>query len=188
MKGRFAMIRKLFLFLSVATLSIQPVYPQTRAVESGRQIKAGEFALFGDTVRVKVTRSTKSPFTSYKLKGEPVVVVVELDGGKKGVTLSYNLTTDSRSSELSLLTGAMRNAPRAVIEDFPSWGSDNDKEVEILDPAETDGSVSLSFEGKGTLTLLFDIAAAQAKSPMRLSVKLRTLKPQEEEHSFIVNL
>ena len=181
------MIRKLFLFLAVATLSIQPAYPQTRAAESARQIKAGEVVLFGDTIRVKVTQSTKSPFPGFKLKGEPVVVVIELDGGKRGVTLSYNLTADSKSSGLSLLTGALRNAPRAVMEDFPSWGSDNDKEVEILDPSETEGNVSLTFEGKGAVTLLFDVPAAQAKSPRKLSVTLRTLKPQAEEHSFVVN-
>ena len=182
------MIRRLFLLLAVAVLSIQPAYPQTRAAESGKQIKAGEVVLFGDTIRVKVTQSNKSPFPGLKLKGEPVVVVIELDGGKRGVTLSYNLTADSKSSDLSLLTGAMRNAPRAVMEDFPSWGRDNDKEVEILDPTETDGNVSLTFEGKGAITLLFDIPAAQAKSPRKLSVKVRTLKPQAEEHSFIVNL
>lgn len=182
------MIKRLFLLLAVATLSIQPAYPQTGAAESARQIKAGEVVLFGDTIRVKVTQSAKSPFPGFKLKGEPVVVVIELDGGKRGVTLSYNLTADSKSSDLSLLTGALRNAPRAVMEDFPSWGSDNDKEVEILDPNGTDGNVSLTFEGKGAITLLFDVPAPQAKSPRKLSVMLRTLKPQAEEHSFVVNL
>jgi hypothetical protein len=182
------MIRRLFLFLAVATLLIQPVYPQIRAVESGKQIKAGEVVLFGDTIRVKVTMSTKSPFPGLKLKGEPVVVVIEVDGGKRGVTLSYNLTADSKSSDVNLLTGALRNAPRAVMEDFPSWGNDNDKEVEILDPAEKDGNVSLTFEGKGAITLLFDVPAAQAKSPRKLSVNLRTIKPQAEEHSFVVSL
>ena len=182
------MIRRLFLFLAVAALSIQPAYPQTRAEESPRQIKAGEIALLGDTIRVKVTQSTKSPFPGYKAKGQAVIVVLELDGGKRGVTVLYNLTADSKSSGLCLLTGALRNAPRAVMEDFPSWGGDNDKEVEILDPTETDGNVSLTFEGKGEVTLLFDVPAAQAKSPRKLSVNLRTLKPQAEEHSFIVNL
>lgn len=182
------MIKRLFLFLAVAALSIQPVYPQTRAAGSPRQIKAGEIVLFGDTFRVKVTQSAKSPFPGLKLKGEPVVVVIELDGGKKGVTLNYNLTADAKSSDLKLMTGTVRNAPRAVIEDFPSWGGDNDKEVEILDPSETDGNVSLAFEGKGAVTLLFDVPAAQAKSPRKLSVTIRALKPQAEEHSFVVNM
>lgn len=182
------MIRRSFIFLAVATLSIQPVYPQAQTAESARQIKAGEVVLFGDTFRVKVTQSNKSPFPGLKLKGEPVVVVIELDGGKKGVTLSYNLTADSKRSDLSLLTGAVRNAPSAVMEDFQSWGSDNDKEVEILDPSETDGHTTLTFQGKGTLTLLFDVPAAQTKSPRKLSVSLRTLKPQTEEHSFVVSM
>ena len=182
------MIRRLFLFLAVAALAIQSAYPQNRAAGSVKQIKAGEVVLFGDSFTVKVTQATKSPFTHVKLKGEPVVVVLELDGGKKGVTFSYNLTADSKSSDLCLVSGAQKNAPRAVLEDFPSWGSDNDKEVEVLDPRDTAGSVSLNFEGKGSVSLLFDVPPAQAKAPRKFTVNIRTLQPKPEEHSFVVNL
>ena len=181
------MIRRLSLFLAVAVLAIQPAYPQTGTAGSVKQIKPGEVVLFGDSFTVKVTTSGKSPFPSVKLKGEPVVVLIELDGGKKGVTLFYNLSADSKSSDVYLTSGALRNAPRAVMEDFPSWGSDNDKEVEVLNPKET-GSESLTFQGKGTVALLFDLPPAQAKSPKKLSVSLRTTQPQTEQHSFVVNL
>ena len=181
------MIRRFFLFLALATLAIQPAYPQSRTAGPVKQIKAGEVVLFGDTFTVKVTQATKSPFARVKLKGEPVVVLLELDGGKKGVTLSYNLTSDPRSSDLALVSGGQKNAPRAVMEDFPSWGNDNDKEVEVLDPKDT-GSVSLTFEGKGSVSLLFDVTAAQAKGPRKFSVTLRTTQPKPEEHSFVVNL
>ncbi|HWO03115.1 MAG TPA: hypothetical protein VNS63_27990 [Blastocatellia bacterium] len=182
------MIRRVFLVLAVATLTIQPSYPQDRTAGSVRQVKAGEVVLFGDSFTVKVSQAAKSPFAGVKVKGEPVVVVLELDGGKKGVTLSYNLTADSRSSDLCLVSGGQKTAPRAVMEDFPSWGSDNDKEIEVLDPKETAGSVSLSFEGKGAVSLLFDVPAAQAKAPRKFSVSLRTLQPRDEAHSFVVNL
>lgn len=182
------MIRRFLLVVAVAALAIQPVHPQTQPSGSVKQIKAGEVVLFGDTFTVKVTQSTKSPFSNVKLKGEPFVVVIELDGGKKGVTLSYNLTADAKSSDVSLTTGALRNAPRAVMEDFPSWGNDNDKEIEVLDRNETDGNVSLTFAGKGALSLLFELPAAQAKAPKKLSVSLRTTQPQTEAYSFVVNL
>ena len=181
------MIKRLFLFLAVAAL-IQPAYPQSQGAAPAKQIKAGEVVLFGDSFTVKVTQSAKSPFSNVKLKGDPFVVVIELDGGKKGVTLSYNLTADSRSSDVYLASGTLRNAPRAVMEDFPSWGSDNDKEIEVLDRNDTDGGVSLTFAGKGALSLLFELPAGQAKSPKKLSVSLRTTQPQSEAYSFVVNL
>jgi hypothetical protein len=182
------MIKKLFLVLAVGVLAIQPAYPQSGTAGSVKQIKPGEVVLVGDSFTVKVTQSAKSPFPGVKLKGEPVVVLIELDGGKKGVTLSYNLTADSKSSDVYLTSGALRNAPRAVMEDFPSWGSDNDKEVEVLDPKDPSGNVSLTFQGKGAVSLLFDLPPAQAKSPKKLSVNLRTTHPQAEQHSFVVNL
>ena len=182
------MIRKFLLVVAIAALAISNAYPQghTGAV---KQIKAGEVVLFGDTFTARVTQTAKSPFPpKLKLKGEPVVVIIELDGGKKGVTLSYNLSADSKSSDVSLMTGTVRNGPLAVMEDFPSWGGDNDKEIEILDPKDSAGNVALSFEGKGSVSLLFDVPAAQAKSPRKLSVSLRTTQPQAEAHSFVVNL
>jgi len=182
------MIRRFLLVVAIAALAIQPVHPQTQTAGPVKQIKAGEVVLLGDVFTVKVTQSTKSPFSNVKLKGEPVVVVIELDGGKKGVTLAYNLTADSRSSDVYLTSGALRNAPRAVMEDFPSWGSDNDKEVEVLDRSDTDGNVSITFSGKGAVSLLFELPPGQAKGPKKLSVSLRATQPQTEAFSFVVAL
>ena len=182
------MIKRLILVAAIGALAIQPVYPQPQTAGPVKQIKAGEVVLFGDTFTVKVTQSSKSPFSNVKLKGEPLVVLIELDGGKKGVTLAYNLTADSRSSDVYLTSGALRSAPRAVMEDFPSWGGDNDKEVEVLDRRDTDGNVSLSFAGKGAVSLLFELPPGQTKTPKKLSVSLRTTEPQSETYSFVVNL
>jgi hypothetical protein len=183
------MIRKFLLFASVTALTITNAYPSAQTASPVKQIKAGETVLFGDSFTARVSQTTKSPFPpKLKLKGEPVVVVIELDGGKKGVTLSYNLTANVKSSDVALMTGTVRTAPLAVIEDFPSWGGDNDKEVEVLDPKDTSGNVALTFEGKGSVSLLFDVPAAQAKGPRKLSVSLRTTQPQEQAHSFVVIL
>lgn len=181
------MIKKLLFFVAVGMLTIHLANPQSQAADSVKEVKAGEALLLGDILLVKVTQSNKPAFAGVKVKGEPLVVVLELDGGKKGVTLSYNLSGDSRSSEVYLASGAQRSAPRAVIEDFPSWGSDNDKEVELLDPKGA-GSSSLEFEGKGSISLLFDVPVAQAKGPKKLSIVLRTVQPKREQHSIVVNL
>jgi len=181
------MIRKLLFFVAVGMLAIQLAYPQSQAADSVKEVKAGEALLLGDILLVKVTQSKKSAFPGVKLKGEPLVVVLELDAGKKGVTVSYNLSADPRSSELYLTSGGQKSAPRAVIEDFPSWGSDNDKEVELLDPKGA-GSSSLDFEGKGSISLLFDVPVAQAKGPKKLSMVIRTVQPKREQLSIVVNL
>jgi hypothetical protein len=183
----FAMIRKVLFLLAVGMLAIHLAQPQSQAADSVKEVKAGEALLLGDILLVKVTQSNKSAFPGIKIKGEPLIVVLELDAGKKGVTLSYNLSADPKSSELYLTSGTQRSAPRAVIEDFPSWGSDNDKEVELLDPKGA-GSSSLEFEGKGSISLLFDVPVAQAKGPKKLSMVLRTVQPKREQLSIVVNL
>lgn len=136
---------------------------------------------------LKVTTGTKGLFPTVKVKGIPFVVVLELDAGNREVALSYKLSAEVKSSDIQLTSGNQRFAPRAVMEDFPSWGSDNDKEVELVDPADS-GDVSLNFRKAGSVSILFDLPADQVAAPKKLSVAVRTLKPSEEEHSVIVTL
>ena len=76
----------------------------------------------------------------------------------------------------------------AVVEDFPSWGKDNDKEVEVLNAREGAGGVILTFGQKGSVSLLFDVPAEQVKAALKFSMTLRTVKPKDEQHSFVVNM
>lgn len=182
------MLSRFLLLAAVSALAIHAAYPQSRAADSARQLKAGELVQLSDNLTVRVMKSAKSPFTSVNVKGETVVVVLELEAGKKGATLSYRLSADPKLSDVYLASGAQRIAPRAVIEDFPSWGADNDKGVEIVDPAEKGGAVTLKFERKGSVSLLFDVPPEQARTPQQCSITLRTVKPKDEQHSFVVSL
>jgi len=179
------MIRRLILLPVFFALTIVAAWPQAPGTDSAKSLKPGEVAQLGDGVSLRVTRASTSPFTTMKLKGEAVVVVLEFDAGKKSATISYKLSANTQATEVYL--GNPKIAPRAVIEDFPSWGSDNDKEVDILDPAEN-GAVLLSFERKGTVSVLFDVPAGQAKSAQKFTLVLRMLKPSDEQHSFVVTL
>lgn len=179
------MMKRLTVLIAIAALSAIGVHAQGPA-DSPRQMKTGEVMQLGSTVNLRVTKSTKSPFTGVKVQGSPLVVVLEFDGGK-GATVSYKLTPDAKS-DLYLTSGAQKIAPLAVIEDFASWGADNDKEVEVLDPKDSVGLVTLNFAQKGTVSLLFDVPAAQAKLPQKFSLTLQTIKPANEKYSFIVNL
>jgi hypothetical protein len=178
---------KRLIVLALATaLSATAVYSQSRATDAPRQVKAGEVIQLGSTINLRVTKSAKSPFTGVKMQGAPLVVVLSFDGGKSA-SVSYKLTPDAKS-ELYLMSGAQKIAPLAVIEDFPSWGADNDKEIEVLDPKDSVGIVTLNFAQKGTVSLLFNLSAEQAKTPTKLSLMLQTIKPTNEKYSFVVNL
>jgi len=180
---------KRLLFLAAIIVSVALcAFSQVKGGDSTRQLREGEALQFGDGLSVRVTKSQTSQFTSVKLKGQPVVVIVDFDSGKKATSLSYKLTADPKSSDLYLSNAAQKLAPVAVIEDFPSWGKDNDKEVEVLDPKESGGGVVLSFGQKGSVSLLFDVPAQQAKTPIKFSMKLRTVAPADEQHSFVVSL
>jgi hypothetical protein len=181
-------MKRLLLVVAVAALAAHAAYSQGHATGSTRQVKAGEVLQFGDSLTVRVTRSPMSQFSGVKLKGQPLVVVLDFESGKQGATLSYKLTADTRTSELYLASGAQRLAPLAVIEDFPSWGKDNDKEVEVLNPKEGGGGVILTFGQKGSISLLFDVPAEQAKAALKFSMTLRTVKPKDEQHSFVVSM
>jgi hypothetical protein len=182
-------MKKLLLVVALAVVGANAAYSQGHSNDSARQVKAGEVMQFGDSFSVRVTRSLMPQFSGVKIKGQPLVVVLDLDSGKQGATLSYKLTTDPRTSDLYLAGRAQRLAPVAVIEDFPSWGKDNDKEVEVLSVKEGGGGgVILTFGQKGSISLLFDVPAEQAKAAMRFSMTLRTVKPKDEQHSFVVSI
>lgn len=182
------MMRKLLLLTAVTAVAVHAVYAQSQDTDSARPLKAGQVVQLSDSLTFRVTKSTKSPFTDIKVKGQAVVVVLDLDAGKKSTMISYQLSADPKLSEIYLASGAQKIAPHAVMEDFQSWGPDNDKEVEILDPTEKAAGVTLTFERKGSVSLLFDVPVDQAKTPQTFSIKLRTIKPTDEQHSFVVNL
>jgi hypothetical protein len=179
-------MKRLLVLIAIAALSTTVVYSQGKVTDSSRQVKAGEVIPLGASLNLRVTKSAKSPFTGVKIQGTPVVVVLEFDAGKSA-SVSYKLTPDAKS-DLYLVTGAAKIAPLAVIEDFASWGTDNDKEIEVLDPKDSVGIVTLNFTQKGTVSLLFDLPAAQAKTPQKFSLMLQTIKPANEKYSFVVNL
>jgi hypothetical protein len=178
-------MRKTLLLLAVFALSINVAYLQSPSADSPRQVRAGEVVPFGESLFVRVVKSTK-PFAGVSVKGEPVVVVLEMDSGKPGATLFYKLSASPNATEVYLLSGTKKVAPSAVIEDFPSWGTDNDKEVEILDPKDTIGGVTLNFKQKGSVALLFDVPVEDAKAQKKLSVVLRMVEPKDERRSFVV--
>ena len=86
------------------------------------------------------------------------------------------------------MSGAKKLAPRALIEDFPSWGPDNDKEVDTLDPKENLGGTTLDFRQKGSIALLFDVPLEDAKVQKKLSIMLHMLQPKDQLRSFVVTL
>jgi hypothetical protein len=180
-------MRRALLLIAVLLLAINVAYPQGQRTEAQRQVKAGEVVPFGESLFVKIARSTK-PFAGVKTKGEAVVIALEMDSGKQGATLYYKLSADPSATEVYLLSGDKKLAPRAVIEDFPSWGDDNDKEVEVLDPKDKIGAVTLNFQQKGAVLLLFDVPLEDAKTPKRLSAVLRMVQPKDEQRSFVVSL
>jgi hypothetical protein len=187
-KGIIAIMKKVLLVVALAAIGAHAAYSQGRSSDSAKHGKAGEVLLFGDSLSMRVSKSPISQFSGVKVKGQPLVVVLDFDSGKQGATLSYKLTTDPRTSDLYLASGAQRLAPMAVVEDFPSWGKDNDREVEVLNPREGGGGVILTFGQKGSVSLLFDVPAEQAKAALKFSMTLRTVKPKDEQHSFVVSI
>jgi hypothetical protein len=183
-------VKRLSLLAGLFVLTISAAYPQghPQGQGTGRQFKAGDAIPLSDSLTAKVIKSSASSFSKVKVKGEAVVVVLELDAGKKGVTLTYKLAADSKLSDVYLACGGQRIAPSAVLEDFPSWAKDNDKEVEVLDPTDKSGGVILTFDRKGSVALLFDVPLDQAKTPKTFSMALRTVKPKDEKLSIVVDL
>lgn len=179
-------MKRLLVLIAIAAISATATYSQSQATDAPRQVKAGEVVQLGNTLNLRVTKSAKSPFTGVKVQGTPLVVVLEFDS-TRNAAVSYMVTPGAKS-ELYLMSGAQKIAPLAVIENFPSWGEDNDKEIEVLNPKDSVGSVTLNFAQKGTVSLLFDLPAAQAKIPQKFSLMLQTIKPANEKYSFVVSL
>jgi len=150
------------------------------------QARPGEVITIGDTVFIKVSKAT-TQFAGVKVKGEAFVAVLEMESGKKGATLFYKINNTPDSSQIFLMSGTKKIAPRAVIEDFPSWGQDNDKEIDTLDPKDTIGGTTLTFQQKGSLSILFDVPLEEARTPKKLSVALRMVQPKDDEKTFVVS-
>lgn len=178
-------MKKLLILIALAAFSATATYSLGQATDAPRQVKAGEAIPLGNGLNLRVTKASKSPFTGVKLQGSPVVVVLEFDGNKNS-SVSYTLTPNAKS-ELYLMSGAQKIAPLAVIEDFPAWGEDNDKETEVLNANEI-GAVTLNFGQKGTVSLLFDVPVAQAKTPQKFSLTIQTIKPNNQKYSAVVSL
>lgn len=176
------MIRRALITAAVFALITQAALGQSPV----KQAKPGEIVRLTEGLTLRVTKAVKSPFANVKVAGEAFVVVLELDAGPKETGLSYQMTADAKTSEVSLTSGTQRVAPRALVEDFPSWGEDNDKEVELITPQDK-GAASISFRKTGSISILFDLPAGQPAA-RKLSLVLRTLKPAEEQHSIVVTL
>jgi hypothetical protein len=181
-------MNRLVLFLYIAAVALFPLDTQNRPADKSREIKAGEVVALDENLSVRVTQTTPAAFEGVKLKGAGVVVVIELDAGKNSVTFLYRLHPIAKSSEIFLVSGGEKLAPRALIEDFPSFGTDNEKEVEVVDPKGGLSPSTLDFEGKGSISFLFDVPASQAKTPKKFSAIIRTTKPKSEEHSLTVGM
>jgi hypothetical protein len=175
-------MKRLSAISAVVVLAIQLAHIDNRVMAG--QHRAGETIPVGDSLFIKISRAT-TPFSGVKLKGEAFVVVLEMESGKKGATLFYKINANP-DSEIFLTSGTKKIAPRAVIEDFPSWGQDNDKEIDTLDPKDTVGGTTLTFQQKGTLSILFDVPLEDARAPKKLSVALRMIQPQEEQRTLVV--
>src|SRR5215510_10217142 len=182
------MIRRLVFLVVAGVITIQLGYAQGNSTDSAKQVKSGESLQLCEGVTLRVVKSPSPRFKSVKLKGEAVVVALNFDAGKKSATVFYKATGDANSSEVYLTNGTNKVAPRAVAEDFPSWGKDNDQEVEILDLRDKAGSETLTFTRTGSVFLLFDVPPEQSRGAQKLAITVRALKPADEQHSFVVSL
>ena len=176
-------MKRLLVLSAVIVLAIQ-LTNVDKTVFAAQQ-KAGEAIPIGETLFIKVNKAT-TPFTGVKLKGEAFVAILEMESGKKGATLFYKISANPDKSEIFLMSGTKKIAPRAVIEDFPSWGQDNDKEIDTLDPKDTVGGTTLTFQQKGSVSILFDVPLEDARTPKKLSVALRMVQPKDDERTFVV--
>jgi len=176
-------MKRLLVIAAVIVLTLQLTNIH-KTVYAGQQ-RPGEIIPIGDTLMIKVNKAT-TPFPGVKLKGEAFVAVLEMESGKKGATLFYKISANPDTTEIFLMSGTKKIAPRAVIEDFPSWGQDNDKEIDSLDPKDTVGGTTLTFQQKGSVSILFDVPLEEARNPKKLSVGLRMVQPKDDERTFVV--
>jgi len=180
-------MNRVWIVVAIAIITM-PASSQTSTSDRPMSVRLGESVSITNDLSLKVTKSDPRLFSKIKVKGEPTVVVLELDSGKKGATFFYKAANDAKSSDVYVTVGASKLAPLAVVEDFPSWGADNDKEVEILEAGQGSGGDSVTFEGKGSISLLFDVPREQAKTPKKLAVTIQTTKPSERKVSIVASL
>jgi len=178
-------MKRLILFVAMAAILSPAVYSQGgQTTDSSRQVKSNEWIQLGKTINMRVIRGSKILFPGVKLKGSPIFALLEFDGGKNS-SVSYKLTPDAKS-DIYLMKGEQKIFPVAVMEDFPSWGEDNDKEVEVLTPKDI-GDVTLNFGQKGSVSLLFDVSAEQMKPPLTFKLIVNSIRANQEKYSFVVN-
>ena len=187
MQKEIRIMKKALILVAILAATVTVSYSQGGTATTPRQVRAGEVIPFGESVFVKVVKATKQ-FPAVPLKGEAFVAVIEMEAGKAGATIFFNVSANPASTEIYLMSGTKKLAPTAVIEDFPSWGTDNDKEVEILDPKEKVGGTTLNFQRQGSVALLFDVPVEDAKAQKKLSVAMRLVQPKDELRSFVVTL
>src|SRR6185503_7760850 len=101
------MIRRALITAAVFALITQSALGQSPV----KQAKPGEIVRLTEGLTLRVTKAVKSPFANVKVAGEAFVVVLELDAGPKETGLSYQMTADAKTSEVSLTSGTQRVAP-----------------------------------------------------------------------------
>lgn len=178
-------MKKLILFVAIAAVLVPAVYSQGPAPDAPRQVKSGEWIPLGTAIKVRAARATKKSFNGVKLQGSPLEVVIEFES-VKNASIAYKVTPDAKS-DIYLLKGDQKIAPLAMVEDFPSWGADNDKEIEVLDSKDP-GGVTLNFAQKGVVSLLFDLSPALSKEPQNFKLMVNGITANGAKYSFVVNL
>ena len=182
------MVRRSLKFLLLMALIVHTTFAQERLRRVSKEFKAREVISLGETMTVKGASGARPLTSGLKIKGESFVAVLDFDAGKKAAGVTYNLSLDPENSGIWLLINGKKFSPVAVMDDFPSWGSNNDKEIEPIEKEDGDSSPSLRFEGRGSISFIFDLPAGSAKAPKKLSVSLQSTEPKLASHEFIVSL
>ena len=177
-------MKRFILFVAMATILVPAGYSQ--APDAPQQVKAGVWVPLGTTINARAVQATKKTFNGVKLQGTAVEVLIEFNA-TKSASIAYKLSPDAKS-DIYLLKGDQKISPIAVVEDFPSWGADNDKEVEVLNPRDSIGDVTLNFTQKGSVSLLFDVPADSNKAPQNFKLMVNNIKANTAKYSFVVSL
>jgi hypothetical protein len=154
--------RSLKLLLIMAFVIVQTTFAQERPRRASKEFKAREVISLGDAMTVKGAPGVRPLISGLKFKGESFVAVLDFNA-KKAAGIIYNLSIDPDTTGVALLIGGKKYAPVATMDDFPSWGRDNDKEIEPLEKDDTEGSVSVRFDGRGSVSFFFDLPAGSGK-------------------------
>jgi hypothetical protein len=181
-------MKKFILFAALAALLAPAVYSQN-PTGAPVELKGDVWTPLGTTLKARFTRGwngPKLPTDAVKVKGNAMFAMIEFQA-TKSATVSYKTTPDDKS-DIYLVKDGQKIAPIAVMEDFPSWGEDNDKEVELLTSRNSPGSTTLNFSQTGWLNILFDVPLEQMKPPQNFKLMVRSLKANNQTYSFAVSL